>query len=74
MPQTYLIHETMICEVTFVRRLEADDKTDAINGAYDGDGELLGISVGDAVSGLERTDIFEDTEINIPHHFYTEPE
>lgn len=70
--KTYLIHETMNCEVTFVRRITADDRTDAINGAHDGDGELLGMTIGDAVAGLERTEILADVPHNIPEAFYPE--
>jgi len=69
---TYLIHERLTCEVTFVRRIEADDKTDAMNGAHDGDGELLGVSIGDAVAGIEETKILDDAPHNIPASFHPE--
>jgi hypothetical protein len=69
---TFLIHETMNCEVTFVRRIEADDETDANNGAHDGDGDLLGVSIGDTVAGNERTEILPDAPHNIPEGFYPE--
>lgn len=70
---SYLIHERMTCEVTFVRRITADDETDALNGAFDGDGELLGVSVGDSVPGREETDILPDAPHIFPGVFYPEP-
>jgi hypothetical protein len=71
---TYLIHEVMNCEVTFVRRIEAENVDDALDGAYDGDGDLLGVSIGDAVAGHERTEILPDQPNNIPGGFYPETE
>ena len=70
----YLIHETMLCEVTFVRRIKADNENDAYNGAVDGDGDLLGVSVGDAHAGVGEVDVKPDHPLNIPTHFYREPE
>jgi len=69
---TYLIHETKNCEVTFVRRITADDRTDAVNGAYDGDGELIGVSIGDTVAGIEEIEILADAPHNIPAGLYPE--
>jgi hypothetical protein len=68
----YLIHETMNCQVTFVRRINAVNEEDAMDGAYDGDGDLLGVSIGDAVAGHESTKILPDQPNNIPAEFYPE--
>ena len=65
---TYLIHEVMNCEVTFVRRIEAENVDDA----YEGDGDLLGVSIGDTVAGHESTKILPDQPHNIPAGFYPE--
>lgn len=71
---TFLIHETMNCEVTFVRRIEANDLDDAHDGASEGNGELLGVSIGDTVAGIEHTEVLSDEPHNIPFHFYKEPD
>jgi hypothetical protein len=62
----------MNCQVTFVRRINAVNEEDAMDGAYDGDGDLLGVSIGDAVAGHERTEILPDEPHNIPEGFYLE--
>mgnify|MGYP005864444227 CR=1 FL=1 len=69
---TFLIHETMLTETTFVRRIEADDIDDAYQAAYDGYGDLLGVSIGDQHPGVDRTEVFDDNEINMPPCFYPE--
>lgn len=69
---SYLFHETMNCEVTFVRRITADNKTDAMNMAQDGDGEILGVAIGDAVAGQELQELFPDAPHYIPAGFYLE--
>jgi hypothetical protein len=69
---SYLIHETMHCEVTFVKRVEADNPGDALNASWDGDGELLGVSLGDALEGGERERVFPDEPRFIPHMMYGE--
>jgi len=65
----YLIHERMLCEVTFVRRIEADDIEDAKEAALDGWGDFIGVAVGDAHSGVESTEVFDDAPHNIPANF-----
>lgn len=69
---TFLYHETMNCEVTFVRRITADNKTDALNMAHDGDGELLGVAIGDSVAGVEHRQLLADAPFNIPTGLYPE--
>jgi len=71
---SYLYHETMTCDVTFVRRIEADNEEDALDAAMDGGGTLLGVSVGDTVPGVERSELKGDNPVNIPAHFYSEPD
>ena len=69
---TFLIHDRLTCEVTFVRRITADDVDDALDGAYQGDGELIGVSIGDIVAGVEAVEILPDAPHNIPSGFYPE--
>jgi len=72
----FLIHETLTCEVTFVRSLTATSFEEAHDMAMDADGDLLGVSIGDTVAGVERVEIFHDDgdDLNIPAHFYKEPD
>lgn len=71
---SFLVHERMLCEVTFVRRLEADNIDEAYEAAAEGCGDLLGVSVGDAHPGIDDTEILEDAPHNMPAIFYPEPE
>lgn len=69
---SYLIHETVTCEVTFVKRVTGDDETDALNAAWDGDSELLGVVIGDSVAGRESEIVLPDVPHNIPADMYPE--
>lgn len=69
---SYLIHETMTCVVTFVRRIEAPGPASAQIGADEGAGDLLGVSIGDATYGYQNTEILDDAPHNIPLCFYPE--
>ena len=70
---SYLIHERMLCEVTFVRRVEAEDEDAALDASYDGEGELLGVSVGDQHPGRDDCAVLPDAPHNLPPCFYPEP-
>ena len=73
MPKFY-IYETLLCEVTFVREIEATDADDAVNTDLDTPGRLLGVAVGDAhPSSMSFTDVLPAAQHNLPHHFYAEP-
>jgi hypothetical protein len=69
---TFLIHEYMTCEVTFVRRIDAADMEEALELAHDGEGDILGVAIGDTVAGYENTEILPDAPHNIPAAFYSE--
>ena len=70
--KTFLYLETMNCEVTFVRRVTGDDATEALNAAWDGDGELLGISIGDSIAGFTNEQVLDDAPHNMPAALYPE--
>lgn len=69
---SFLIHETMNCEVTFVKRVFADNPTDALSASWDGDSELLGVVVGDALAGNYHEEVFSDVPHHMPHGLYPE--
>ena len=68
---TFLYHETMPCEVTFVRRIEADNRDDAEEELFEGGGTLLGFTIGDTVAGRETHEWVDDAPHNLP--VYPEP-
>lgn len=71
---TFLYHDRMHCEVVFVRRIEADNGDEALEKGMEGEGELLGVAVGDIVAGGESCGIFLDAPIFMPEGvFYPEP-
>ena len=67
---TFLYHETIPCLVTFVRRVEAENYTAAEEAAFDGGGDLLGVSIGDTIPSVEEHHLLADEPHNIPDHFY----
>jgi hypothetical protein len=69
---SYLTHERMNCEVTFVKRVTADDPTDALNASWDGDSELIGVVIGDALAGGEHEEVHPDQPHFIPPGMYPE--
>ena len=70
---SFLIHERLTCEVVFVRRIEAGDSAEALEKSFDGEGRLVGACLGDAVAGVEETEVFEDLPHNMPYGvFYPE--
>ena len=71
---SYLYHETLTCEVTFVRRIEAESAEEAEEAGMDGFGQLLGVSIGDTVPGIEHASLLADEPFNIPAHFHWEPD
>jgi hypothetical protein len=71
---TFLYHETMTCFVTFVRRVTAETYDEAEEEAFDGGGDLLGVSVGDTIAAMEDCQLLADEPRNIPTHFYREPD
>lgn len=71
-PKTFLIHETMNCQVTFVKRVTADDATDALNASWEGCADLLGVVLGDAMSGGESEKVFPDLPVHLPSGMYPE--
>ena len=71
----FLYHETSHCEVTFVRRITAETEEEALEIAFEGGGDLLGVAVGDGFPfGVSDSRILSDEPYNIPAHFYKEPE
>ena len=70
---TFLYHETIPCLVTFVRRVEEENYTAAEEAAFDGGGDLLGVSIGDTIPSVEEHHLLADEPHNIPAHFYQEP-
>lgn len=71
---SYLIHERMNCEVTFVKRVEADDEDQAFEKSWAGDSDLLGVAIGDSLAGGENEEIFPDEPHYLPAGgFYPEP-
>lgn len=68
----FIIHETCSCRVTFVKTVEADDETDAMNMAHDGDGELIGVAIGDNVDGEETIGIRPDHPSSIPYGMWSQ--
>ena len=71
---SYLYHETLTCEVTFVRRIEAESAGEAVEAGMDGFGQLLGVSIGETVPGVEEHNLLADEPHNIPAHFHWEPD
>lgn len=68
---SYLIHETLVCKVTFVKRVTADDATDALNASWDGDSELIGVVIGDTISDVSE-EVWSDFDAHIPLGMYPE--
>lgn len=68
---TFLHHETITCAVTFVRRVEADNRDDAEKEIFEGGGTLLGVTLGDIVAGRETSEWVDDVPHNLP--VYPEP-
>lgn len=72
--KTFLYHETLHCEVTFVRRITAKTEEEALEIAFEGGGDLLGVAVGDNLPfGDFDSQILPDEPYNIPANFYKEP-
>jgi hypothetical protein len=69
---TFLIHEKIVCEVTFVKRVTADTAEDALDADWDGDSDLLGVVIGDARAGAESEEVLPDAPQYIPVGLYTE--
>jgi hypothetical protein len=61
----------MTCEVTFVKRVEANDEEHALEVEAEGDSTLLGITIGDSVDfGLgDHCEVLADKPHNIPAPF-----
>jgi hypothetical protein len=70
--RSFLIHERMVCEVTFVKRVVADSPGDALDASSEGDSELLGVVIGDNVSGGTCDEAYDDIPAHIPYGLYPE--
>ena len=72
MPKFY-VHETQLCEVTFVREIDADDAGHARDRDLDECGRMIGVSIGD-VSPMSTVniDVLPAAPYNIPACFYPE--
>lgn len=71
MSKRFLIKETMGCLVTFYRAVWADSKKEALDAGREAQGELLGVYVGDSLSGYDQP--VQLTESVPEVCFYPEP-
>jgi hypothetical protein len=70
-PEAFIVHELTHCEVTFVRRIMARSEEEAIELHHTGEGDLLGVAIGDLLAShsLELT-----VNNDLPVCFYPEPQ
>ena len=66
----FLIHERMLCEVTFVKRVDVEDVDAAYEACFDGRAEQVGVVIGDAHAGVDDISIHADEPFNMPGAMY----
>lgn len=68
----FIVLERMLCEVTFVKRVEAKSLEDAYEAHYDGESVQIGAEIGDAHAAVDDIEILPDAPHNIPAAMYSE--